>query len=1669
MFTVGGLIGIRWREWGGADGPFGAALTGEDPIAGTAGRRQRFEHGEMVWAPEQDMLVSAFRQRNDVCLQWSIPHFDHAYFRCNSFFNGRSQGLHEKTTLRPIGVGSDLQIWLRLQEFGDYDFHVAAFNDDDHTVQGWTATVHIKLGLVPGVAPPPFPVNPPFVERWHELGAGEGLMGLPTSAAEAFAGPGSTAFAQNFERGQVITHFALGPDFLMSAHQVNDVIEVNWGGFTTAYDKFRVDITRNGSLFRQAFVEDVGLEWVRTGRGSGRLRFEPPPGDAIYSFVVNPGFTSVIEPGDLPLQATAPVTVRYVQPETDALLEPLPLDGSHGMAFASHTVRARAIARHYVRTRRMNAPTGVADENATIQLIAHLHVLSLDPDFRIPGELPHKVVVNTLLRSSFQGLGAMGTQVDERPLGPLPIHIQRPGDYDMALKGLMVVLHRYRHLLNAEQVDYIVRDLIPPRLPGRIDFGFELYQLATTTLPETENHLLMMNSSKYLINKILFARTGDGRYDNDTNGVRDWLLRSMANFARHDFMEFNSRVYERMSLHVMLNLHEFGDPKVQTAAQIVLDYIMTKFAVSSSRCRRVPPFRRKKGNVNKADNAGNELIGGNVDQASSLFLTYVGPTAPDRRPLPTFLRGWALNGVIAGLAAYRPPPAAYIIAQAAHPPVQHRFYHGERPEILAAGERAEGGVELYYSSTSFLLSAGGMFLNSGYGRDEFQGFEQVAIAQSTTLIPVRADATFGELIRFEPYPGDRDADGNERLQREAVDTGVHLGFACGANLEVPDRWLDLANASWDGPWLLLDLNKDLFGPFRDAAPPLGFYVAIYRTPVDDPPPLSGLYGSVPRSFGWLYAMEATMPFETFAARIRSRNTFPAELDWDAKYTFTTPEEPAHTYEFWIRPDLEKYKPRITKVDGQPLLASDFTSLPLVQGPYLQASRLGEGATGHEGHLEIRGPNQDPASAPLVLDYRQKLDPRRTDNADSWPQPLLDRARALIDFARFLATLPPPRLDDAIDTLDGFDPPADMAAEYTIVLAELQHQRIDRLIAEGKMTLAGALTPKTLATYKLAATAPGADVPRIAGDLNQLSASMANNDRPHEAVLAQQALVEILDDHNPPPGQLLSYAIMLAEARHNLIVRLIGDDQVGQAAALVTATIGDYRSYSSLPDADLLRIGSDFNQLAASMANNDRPHEAVLAQQALVEILDDHNPPPGQLLSYAIMLAEARHNLIVRLIGDDQVGQAAALVAATLTDYRHYTTLPDADLFRIAGDLNQLAASMANSDRPHEAVQAQQTLVDILDGHDALPGQVLQYAIVQAEARHNLIVRLIGDDQVGQAAALVTATIGDYRSYSSLPDADLLRIGSDFNQLAASMANNDRPHEAVLAQQALVEILDDHNPPPGQLLSYAIMLAEARHNLIVRLIGDDQVGQAAALVTATIGDYRSYSSLPDADLLRIGSDFNQLAASMANNDRPHEAVLAQQALVEILDDHNPPPGQLLSYAIMLAEARHNLIVRLIGDDQVGQAAALVAATLTDYRHYTTLPDADLFRIAGDLNQLSASMANSDRPHEAVHAQQTLVDILDGHDALPGQVLQYAIMLAEARHNLIVRLIGDGRVGQAAALVTATIGDYRSYSSLPDADLLRVASDLNQLAAQLTSAGLVHEAGQVREAAVSIVPG
>lgn len=483
-------------------------------------------------------------------------------------------------------------------------------------------------------------------------------------------------------------------------------------------------------------------------------------------------------------------------------LDSLALDGSPAQAFASHKARANGIARHFALTRPLSEVYGKADENHTTTLLAHFHAVADDPGFAVPGEEPSATAAPIALRRLNQGDGLVGTRKD----------------YDMALKGLMVLAYRYPHLLGEGGVDFILDRLVPAAISGGHPPGIEIVEVTflNIDIPETENHLLMIESSRYLVNQLRAERSDDARYDNSDNGLRKWLLGNMQRLAMHDFLEFNSRPYQRHALHPLYNLYEFArDQEVMTAAQMVLDYTMMKFAVSSNRGRRVAPFRRQQHRINHQANMRNFLYSEGGDQVAGYFLAYSGLTGPDDKATPVkFPPELAFPALISGTAGYRPPPAAYILALNRNNPASlHRFYHGTRPRLRGSTDIAEGGLEIYYHSPSFLLSAGGSFLNSGYGHDEIdvgvEAWEQTSRAQATTLIPTRADTAFHDLIRFEPYPDPQvdpyadDPEDPDTFRARAVNIGVSRGLAAGANLRPAEKKTVLEHSSSAAPALAL--------------------------------------------------------------------------------------------------------------------------------------------------------------------------------------------------------------------------------------------------------------------------------------------------------------------------------------------------------------------------------------------------------------------------------------------------------------------------------------------------------------------------------------------------------------------------------------------------------------------------------------------------------------------------------------------------------------------------------------------------------------------------------------------------------------------------------------------------------------------------------------------------
>lgn len=985
-FTADGLIGERWRLMGGELGPFGCPTGAETDLGdGLPGRRQAFEGGEIAWMAAQEMVLSVFRYGNDACFEWalvptSLLHYD--YFRfdvwhrpdASTAFSGGGQRnmqvFHSKLGRR----------WVTLQDFGEYAFTVAGYDSSDETPQGWTATVRLTVGPKPG-DPGPIPVTGVIAERWHMFDAWDGPLGRPVQAESGHA----DYRMQVFERGVIAALPEFGPRMTVVAYQYGRSVEVHWGYITdealaelshrtmpfpgleghvkdTAYTLFEA-IDPDGAPHVELITSTMAhwYGWAHHGATSGCTRFFPHRGSLAWNAGDTPS-PQLIRITNFTGRAFS-VPISFVHRAMDAPMTIRPPDGSPEQAYAYHDERLDQIAEHLVRTRPLVRRYEETGEDITFKLMALLHLAAKDPGHRSPGQPRSAAQVAVVLREL--RWGPMGTDMD----------------YDMCLKGLMTVVCRHPKLFTEQQIQFVLDELAPFTMYGAHDPDVERVRFEFVVGfygPETENHILMIETCRYLVSQLRFARTGDPAYNSLDKGLTDWLLGYLHTIAKHDFLEFNSRSYHRLAIHALLNLYEFStDHTVKVAARNLLDYAAVKFAVSSSGSRHLGPFRRRKESFYRADESSpfNYLYSNVGNPMTGFFLAYLGFVEPSGEPGGFFPDGWGPEALIAGLSSYRPPDAAYVLAGTTQPPMQHTFYHGRRPRPTASVDDPDGGLEIYYKSPSFLLTAGGMFLNSGTGHDElvqtFTGTNGVALAQAITLLPARREVTFAALIRFDGWKHER-----------AVNTGVHLGFACGANLRIPGTPDD------QNGWIFLDHSE------------LGYYVAAYRTQPAHTEELK-VFGAPIDNLGCFYVMElreardgrAVEPevrpisFETFKRLTVERNQLPERLSYMAAYLCHTAD--GHSFTFSPLIFGAKYKPRILYMDGQPL-PEDFTARPLADGPYINAK--------HDGIVKITQPGCD---IPLVLDFHNPVHATRTNNTAACPKWRLDAVRSLGDRARAL--------------------------------------------------------------------------------------------------------------------------------------------------------------------------------------------------------------------------------------------------------------------------------------------------------------------------------------------------------------------------------------------------------------------------------------------------------------------------------------------------------------------------------------------------------------------------------------------------------------------------------------------------------------------------------------------
>jgi hypothetical protein len=417
---------------------------------------------------------------------------------------------------------------------------------------------------------------------------------------------------------------------------------------------------------------------------------------------------------------------------------------------------------------------------------------------------------------------------------------------------------------------------IPQTIIGSVFGGIE----------ETENHLFMQNSSKYLMNKLLMEQLfadkdekGIKDYEEFNRDLRNWFMNRLQGITENDFAEYNAKPYSRLSIASILNLHDFvceagyrtpnspdkcsaDDRKLTTATEIVLDLTAAKAALGTNQSRRIIPFRRL------AHSNANFSIGRRDKGVRSqpFRLLDFGQTADHMEAAIQLWTGMTFHGpgghasnaslgemIWEASSTYRPNALILDLAIDKSKAYQQSFHHS--------------GWERYSSGPGWMLTAGGS--STGYAQGFVTPFGKtypsLFIKQTdrgagvpTTLIVSsgkRADPCpspgcmperraegarqdlWADFIRFEGRPEKWKEDGDDEPMTFDRNFCVTGNFACGIHLRIPSALSSclVATGGIETPsprvfWIGDSSDKDRCALWDDGDPNDDFYVILYAQP-----------------------------------------------------------------------------------------------------------------------------------------------------------------------------------------------------------------------------------------------------------------------------------------------------------------------------------------------------------------------------------------------------------------------------------------------------------------------------------------------------------------------------------------------------------------------------------------------------------------------------------------------------------------------------------------------------------------------------------------------------------------------------------------------------------------------------------------------------------------------
>ncbi|HEY2495478.1 MAG TPA: hypothetical protein VGK24_00285 [Candidatus Angelobacter sp.] len=621
-----------------------------------------------------------------------------------------------------------------------------------------------------------------------------------------------------------------------------------------------------------------------------------------------------------------------------------------------------------------------------------------------------------ILQSSPGWCGEFGPGVDGTVSlivnqGPSPLPTSE-GNYDMTQMHLIPLVYNYYDELSSDARDHLINQLLAR---GRIHGPNEDDRFTSGPPPndwtragyispaglhkdigETENHIFMISTARYLTNQLLYQRNPQQEdYDNRRNSrnggptCMGLLLAQLQNCLRDDFSEYNAKSYQEETRWALLNLCTYAyDHEVRLAARIVLDHVSAHVAVSSNDLRRIVPFRRRNEGSNVAHDGDGFMTLGLADafvgadplvpyfavQAGNIrvFQTNNTQTFPVNgqgtivRPGPWWIRNGDGSITREAISGYRLPPLLYdLFVNDLHRRFFQRLHR--TPQNDAEGARNCDNVEIYASSPSYLITAGGepaqWALDPNFGPFHPGKEQQLGVAMPTTFMPTGQSAGYGtqniaqNLIQFSHFSEVYDPP-------EVKNYGVAPDFMCGFKIHTP-RWLFIQDA------VDLDLNDGLFFVDRGSSfvfsPPgpdnyvpaatagliPGFYLAIYK---------DGDYALLEAFDTWLHP---DVTFPAFKSEVSSKNP---SLNLRSPGEYTT---------FFGTKISFVINPSGASVTGVTYSAENPTDshgdAGNVTGPFLNGTILNSIA---EAVTEIRNPFFGQGDAKILLDMRDELHPRR---------------------------------------------------------------------------------------------------------------------------------------------------------------------------------------------------------------------------------------------------------------------------------------------------------------------------------------------------------------------------------------------------------------------------------------------------------------------------------------------------------------------------------------------------------------------------------------------------------------------------------------------------------------------------------------------------------------------